>query len=99
MSKWEKARYSSRLRFIGVYRECLVVTPAGMYDVIRASSDRPLRSRIHHIEDKRRVNRDCRVETAGRLPGTVSYPADEVAVGSGRLQGQRITITYDCHSL
>src|SRR5215475_14140508 len=99
MSKWEKARYSSCLRFIGVYRECFVAAPARMCDVIRASSDRPLRSGIHHIEDERRVYRDCGVETAGRLPRTVSHSADEVAIRSGRLQGQRITITCDCHSL
>jgi len=82
----EEPREPAAFRFVTVHREGLEVPSAGMRDVIDAAAERAVVPGVHEVEHERRVHRDRRMQTIGRLPRTIPDAGDIFARPSGRMQ-------------
>ncbi len=95
VAELEKPRDSAALGLVGVDRESIVTSAAGMRHVIRAPADRAPRPGVHNIENQRRMNADCGMQAIGRLPSPVTNPRDKLPVGARRMQRHAIPIARD----
>ena len=88
MAEIGKAGDSAAFGFIGVDGKALVIAAARVRDVIGAAADGAALPGIHDIEDQRRMDADGGVQARRRLPGAIADAGDELAIGSGGMQGK-----------
>src|SRR5690606_32852394 len=72
----EEARQTPPLRLVGVDREGLEVSAAGMRHMIGGAADRPTGPSVDDIEHQRRMDRNGWMKARPRLPSPEAYPAD-----------------------
>ena len=84
-----EARLATRLGLIRVDRECIIVAPAGMGDMVDAAAQRSVVRAIDDVEGQRRVDRQGRVQAAGQLPSLVANAGDGLHRHAGRGHRQR----------
>ncbi|MCY1432161.1 hypothetical protein D9M71_481510 [compost metagenome] len=87
MPKAEKARLTPALGFVGIDRQGLVIAPARMGDMVLAAAQRPAHPGVEQVEHQRRMHRDGRLQTIGRLPGAITHGGDKLTDPPGWLQG------------
>src|SRR3954454_10976051 len=79
---FEKSREATALSFIGVYRKSRVAAPAGMCDMISATSQRSFIPGVNNVKRQRSLYTNGVVQAVGGLPGAKANTGDIFAYRS-----------------
>src|SRR5882724_4951536 len=89
----KKSGEPPRFGFVTVHGKRVVTASARMRDVISAAAERAFVPSVVKIKAQRRVRRNRRLQTDGRLPCAITHARDALAVRVGRMQRHAMAVT------
>src|ERR1700730_8662915 len=90
-----EARKTPCFRLEAIDRKGLVVTAAGMRDMIDAAAERAAVPAIDEIEGQGGMDRNCRMQAGGGFPGLEAHSGNRFARSPGRGQGDAAPVARD----
>lgn len=91
----EEARQTAALGLVGIDREGLAISTAGMSDVISATAEAAEIPFIKQIERERHMNADGGLQATGWLPSAITNGGDVLANGARVVQWKSPTVAGD----